>query len=200
MKITKIEGQAKDKGRYSVFVDGKFSFGISELGLIESKLSIGQELSAEELDSHKENAKKDKLYNRVLALIVRRPRSRWEIEDYLRRKNTDKVLSAEVISMLESKGYVDDLDFARRWVNNRRLLKSISRRKLRLELKQKRVAEDIISQVMEEDGTDELEVLRQEIEKKRRQTRYQDEIKLMQYLSRQGYSYGDIKEALTNDR
>lgn len=200
MKITKIENQAKDKGRYSVFVDDKFAFGISELGLIQSKLRIGQELSNDEFEDLKAEAKKDKIYNLVLALIMRRRRSRWEIEDYLRRKQTDDQLAGEIIRVLEAKGYVDDLDFARRWVDNRRLLKSISKRKLRLELKQKRISEDLIDQVLSEDETDELEVLKQEIEKKRRQSRYQDETKLMQYLARQGYSYGDIKEALAGDR
>jgi len=53
--------------------------------------------------------------------------------------------------------------------------------------------------VLEEDETDERQVLRELIERKRRQAKYQDNIKLMQYLSRQGFSYGDIKSALEDN-
>jgi regulatory protein len=198
MLISKIEQQAKVKDRYSVFVDGKFTFGISELGLINSGLKVGQELSGAELENLKNEAKLDKLYNQVLALIVRRPRSQWEIENYLKQKGVEEDTAQELVRQLEDKGYIDDLDFARRWVSNRRLLKNISRRKLEVELRQKRVGDVVIKQAMSEDQTSELEVLKQEIEAKRRQSRYKDDQKLMQYLARQGYGYGDIKQALTD--
>lgn len=197
MKITKIEQQIKAKGRYSVFVDDKFAFGISELGLINSGLKIGQELSDAGLEDLKAEAKADKLYNQTLSLIMRRPRSRWEIETYLKKKSADEQVSGQILNTLTEKGFVDDVDFARRWVENRRLLKSISKRKLELELLQKRVNDAVIKQVLAEDETEEIEVLKKEIEKKRQQTRYQDETKLMQYLARQGYGYGDIKQALS---
>lgn len=196
MTISKIEQQVKTKDRYSVFVDGKFSFWVSELGLINLGLKVGQELSGEELEKLKNDAKSDKLFNQVLALIVRRARSQWEIENYLRQKKVDQDMADAVVSQLTTKGYINDLDFARRWVDNRRLLKNISKRKLELELRQKRVGDEVIKQVMGGDEVSELEVIKREIIKKRQQSRYNDETKLMQYLARQGYSYGDIKQAL----
>ena len=199
MKITKIEMQAKRKDRYSVFVDDKFAFGISELGLIESGLKIGQEFNKDELEGLKTDAKKDRVYNQALALIVRRPRSQWELQDYLRRKGIEESVATEIMSKLADKGFVDDKDFARRWVENRRLLKPLSRRKLELELRQKRVPDSDIKQALVDDETEEYDVLLQEVEKKRKQSRYQDDLKLMQYLSRQGYNYDDIKRALAAD-
>ena len=53
--------------------------------------------------------------------------------------------------------------------------------------------------VLAEDKVDEFEVLKAEVEKKRRQPKYQDDLKLMQYLARQGYTYDDIKRALADD-
>lgn len=199
MKITKIEAQVKTRGRYSVFVDGKFAFGMSELGLIESGLKTGQEYSKEELEKLKDEANTDKIYNMALGLIARRPRSKWEIENYLRRKEMDSVSSQAIITKMESKGFIDDFDFSKRWVENRRLLKPTSKRKLELELRAKRVKGDVIKRVLDEDEADEFNVLLQEVEKKRRQTRYRDNDKLMQYLARQGYSYEDIKRALASD-
>ena len=196
MKITAIKQQVKDHARYSIFVDDKFSFGLSELGLINSGIKIGQEISEEDLVGYKDTSELDKLYVRVLNLLARRPRSEWEIRDNLKRKHVDPEKIDTILNMLSKRGYVDDKEFATRWVENRRLLKSISRRKLVVELKQKRISEDVISEVIAQDETDELEVLRDEIAKKRRQTRYQEDSKLIAYLARQGYNYGDIKQAL----
>lgn len=196
MNITKIEAQIKTPGRYSVFVDGQFAFGISELGLINSGLRIGQELLNDELESLKDQAKTDKVYNQTLSLIMRRPRSKWEIESYLKRKGHGQAMRVEIINMLSEKNFVDDEDFARRWIESRRLLKNTSRRKLTMELKQKRVPDEIIDAVLTEDDTDEVQVIKAEIAKKRRTSRYRDDTKLMQYLARQGYRYDDIKKAL----
>ncbi len=199
MKITKIEAQVKTKGRYSVFVDDVFAFGMSELGLIEHGLKIGQEYSKEELDKLKQDANTDKIYNMTLGLIARRPRSQWEIENYLRGKEVDEDARQAIVARLLEKKFIDDADFARRWVENRRLLKPISKRKLQLELRAKRVSDSVIQHVLSQDDTEEIDVLRQEVEKKRRQLRYQDNTKLMQYLARQGYSYDDIKRVLSGD-
>lgn len=129
-------------------------------------------------------------------LVARRPRSRWELEEYLRRKDSPDPLSQQILNKLSENGYVDDLAFARLWVENRRLLRPTSRRRLIQELRQKRVSQEVIDQVLTEDMTDERQELRLLVEKKRRQTKYQDDLKLMQFLARQGFSYGDIKEVL----
>jgi SOS response regulatory protein OraA/RecX len=81
-------------------------------------------------------------------------------------------------------------------VRNRRLLKPVSVRRLKQELRQKRIADDIAEQVLAADETDDRAVLRELIARKRRQTKYQDDLRLMQYLARQGFGYQDIKNAL----
>ena len=169
---------------------------MSENALLNSSLRIGQEFSEQELAQLQETASTDKALDRVLGLLARRPRSTWEIQDYLKRKDVDEVVAQEVLVTLQDKGYVNDEDFARRWVENRRLLKLTSARRLRQELRQKRVSDNIIDTVLEADETDEKQVLKDLIIRKQTQSRYKDATKLMQYLSRQGFSYGDIKDAL----
>jgi regulatory protein len=164
---------------------------------MNSGLRIGRELTTAELDELKDTAKQDKAYNQTLGLISRRPRSEWEIRDYLKRKEYDPELIDQTVARLRKGSWLDDLDFARRWVENRRLLKSTSKRRLQQELKLKRVADDIIKQVLDEDETDEKAVLAELIKRKRQQSRYQDQQKLMAYLMRQGYNYGDVKEVLS---
>lgn len=197
MKITAIKQQAKRTDRYSIFVDDKYAFSLSESGLIESRLHSGQELDAVQLKKLKKAAGFDKAYYNALRYVAMRPRSEWEVQTYLARKEVDSAAAQEVIRRLRDLRLLSDLDFARAWVANRHLLKSVSQRHLRLELKVKHVPEDIIAQVLQEDQTDERDALRRLIAKKR--ARYPDQRKLIQYLARQGFNYDDIKSALTEE-
>ena len=199
MKITNIKQQMRRQDRYSIYVDGKYAFSFSENELIASGLHSGQELSDQDLHGLKDQAVLDKAYDRTLNLISHRPRSAWELRDYLKRKDYDEEVSAHTMQRLQDRGYVDDADFARRWVETRRLLRSNSQRRLRQELLQKHITTDIIDQVLSADETDERQVLRDLIDRKRKQTKYQDNLKLMQYLSRQGFNYEDIKTTLAEE-
>jgi regulatory protein len=115
----------------------------------------------------------------------------------LQRKEVDKEAAAEIIRRLRDLRLLSDLDFARSWVANRRVLKSTSKRRLRLELMQKHVSDEVIAQVLAEDTTDERQALRDLVEKKRR--RYHDPQKFMRYLAGQGFSYDDIKSVIEEE-
>ncbi len=196
MKITDIKQQIKRKDRYSIYIDGKYSFSLSEFGLLNKRLIIGQEILDSEFSKLQSDAVEDKSYSQCIDLLSRRQRSEWEMRQYLIRKTYKDEVINETIKQLFDKGYLDDYSFARSWLENRRKLKGSSSRKIRLELMQKHINEEIISKVLSEDDTSEIELLVSFINKKRRQTRYQDNEKLIAYLSRQGFNYGDIKTAL----
>lgn len=198
MKITDIKQQVKRQDRYSIYVDGKYAFSFSEHELLSSSLRINQEFTPDELEKLKKTAVEDKAYMRALDLLMRRFRSEWELRDYLKRKEYTPDIIDKIINRLSGAGYVNDKKFATSWVENRRLLKSTSKRKLQMELRQKRIADDVIQEVLSEDETDERQVLKDLIAKKQMQTRYQDPQKLMAYLMRQGFNYDDVKSAMQN--
>lgn len=197
MKITAIKQQVKRPDRYSVYLDEKYSFSLREAELIKLGLHSGQEISEEQLADYRDESAFGKWYDKTLNLLSFRLRSEWELRDYLRRKDCPPEIAEKVLNKLSTSNYVNDEQFAKRWVENRRLLKATSRRRLSQELRQKRISTDIIDRVLSDDKeeTDEREVLRQLVEKKR--ARYPDQAKLMQYLARQGYSYEDIKSVLS---
>lgn len=195
MKITAIKQQAKRTDRYSVFVDGAFAFGLSEAALIENQLASGQELDQVRLKELKKIAGLDKAYGNALRYVALRQRSEWELRDYFRRKQLDDAAAGQIIERLRSLDLVNDLAFARAWVANRRQLKTVSKRRLQLELKQKHVPDEDIRQVLEEDEADERSELRALVAKKH--ARYPDDQKLMHYLARQGFSFDDIKAVLS---
>lgn len=198
MQITQIRQQIKQAGRYSVFIDNKYSFSLSESALLELKIAVGQEFDNDKIKELKNASGADKAYNQALRYIAIRPRSIWEMESYLKRKQVDDDTVHNILNKLSNLSLLGDLAFARAWVQNRRLLKITSKRKLTQELRQKRLDDETINRVLSEDETDEREILKQLIVKKRQQSRYKDKLKLMQYLSRQGFNYDDIKVTIDN--
>ena len=200
MKITSIQTQVKNTNRYSVFVDGKYSFSLGADALLQSHLVTGDELTEADIRTYKKLSAEDKAFSLSLAFVVRRMRSEGELQDYFKRKEYAPELAEQITGRLKKLNFVDDEEFARRWVENRRLLKATSTKKLRLELRQKKVSNDIIQKVLEEDETDERSVLRGLVEKKRKLSKYRDDSqKLMRYLASQGFSYDDIKHAMANN-
>jgi regulatory protein len=196
VKITSIKQQLKHAGRYSIFVDGKYAFSLSETALLESKLVNGQELTAQQVRDLKKLSADDKVYAMALRYAAMRPRSVWEMEFYLRRKQASPALSKSILNKLSNIALLDDEKFARAFVNDRQLLRPTSRRKMVAELRQKHIANDIIEQVVGNESETEQTALRTIITRKRQQAKYQDNLKLMQYLARQGFNYNDIKTAL----
>ncbi len=198
MKITAIKRQVKKQDRYSVFVDESYLFSLGEGQLVESGLHTGQELTETQAQNYKKISDNGKIFDKVLNYLSYRQRTVWELRDYLRRKEASEDQTEFVIEKCVRLNLVDDEKFAKAWVQSRRLGKPTSQRKLRSELAAKRVSGTIIDSVLSDDRneSDELDILKNLAIKKR--NRYPDDTKLMQYLARQGFNYGDIKQVLDN--
>ena len=221
MKITKIQQQIKRKDRYSVYVDEKYLFSLSEYQLVASGLRLGQELTAEEVENFAKESQFGKAYERSLNYVMIRPRSEKEIRDYLTRTflypkpksyidkagqrhfikqtvDTPQVseMIERVMERLQEKGYINDESFALSWVTSRQIHKKPSQRKLEQELRVKGIKSEIIATVLQKSDINEKDNLAELVTKKRRLTRYQDKSKLTHYLLRQGFGYDDIKEVL----
>jgi len=197
--ITAIKQQERLKGRYSIYIDDKYAFSLSADALLDAKIAAGLAVSEPQLKAYKKLPADDKAYSLALAYVVRRMRSEGELKDYFRRKGYEEALSEVLLARLSRLGLVDDAKFAEAWVRNRRLLKPVSKRRLLQELRQKHIASEIVEQVLKDAEADEVTVLKELIARKRKQLKYQDNLKLMQYLARQGFGYDDIKSALIDE-
>lgn len=195
MKITAIKQQQKRADRYSFYVDGAYAFSLSESALLESGLASGQELDAAGLERYKQLSQDDKLFGRALRYVALRPKSEWELRAYLEKHRSPAPLTKQITNKLKDLDLINDQKFAAAYVHDRLLLRPTSRRRIKLELAKKRVPKDIIDELLAEQS--DTDTLQEVIAKKRRQSKYQDDIKLMQYLARQGYNYSDIKDALS---
>src|SRR4051812_40126627 len=117
MKITAVKQQIKRPDRYSVYIDERFSFALSETELLRLGLHSGQELTESEVESFKDDSVRDKARYQALGQVSRRQRSEWELRDYLKRKDYTPEVIEKVIEWLREYGYVDDKKFADAWVN-----------------------------------------------------------------------------------
>ncbi len=197
MKITNLKQGVRNENRVNVFVDGKFSFSLDIVQVVDLGVKIGKELASEEFEELKKASEFGKLYQRALEKALTRPHSKKEIRDYLNKKVFEKKLDKkyidEIIDRLEAKKYIDDLKFAEYYADNRFVKKGISRKRLKMELMKKGVDKKLIDEVLERRNDE--EELEKMILKKR--SRYDDE-KLTQYLCRQGFSYELVKEKIQN--
>jgi len=213
MKITALTTQQKDPIRVNVMVDGKFRFSLDIYQLADLGVKVGREYGEQELTELETESQFGKLYARALEYCLMRPHSSREVRDYLYRKTLNtrykskrtgelkerlgvsKAVTERVFDRLAEKGYIDDEKFARFWVENRNLRKGASKRKLQAELQSKGIDRPIIEKYLAGTTRRDEDELQKIIAKKR--SRYEDEQKFMQYLARQGFSYDDIKAALT---
>ncbi|MEO7617744.1 MAG: RecX family transcriptional regulator [Candidatus Saccharibacteria bacterium] len=195
--ITDIRKQKKSDQRFSIFIDDTYSFGLGDLELSASSLRIGTNLSEAEVSEWKEKTEANRAYFQGLFFLSFRLRSVFEIREYLKKKDWDSEVIELTIERLSQEGQLDDLVFARAWIQTRQLQRSRSKSHLRSELMLKRIDRDLIDEALSElDEEGEDAALDRLIEKMRRQSRYSDDKKLAEYLGRQGFKYGDIKKAL----
>jgi regulatory protein len=137
------------KKKVNIFIDGSFSFSISEEIAATSGLKVGQHLPAEQIDKLKEADLFHNCFGAALNYLSYRPRSEAEMRQRLHRRGfTDEVVDKAII-VLKERRLIDDVAFAQYWKDNRLSFRPRSRRLLRLELRQKGVAAEITNEVVE---------------------------------------------------
>lgn len=211
MKITGISVQVRDSNRVNVSVDGKYRFSLDVFQVGDLGLRIGKEYSEEELQALEVESQFGRMYARALEYSMVRPRSVKEMRDYLWRKTLSRKVKTKtgevverpgvsqevtdrVLERLVDRGYVDDEKFTQFWVEYRHARKGTSLRRLKLELAQKGVARETVDRIVSESERNDKSELEKIIAKK--QARYPDRQKFIQYLMRQGFSYDDVVSAV----
>jgi len=193
-KITALKYQKRRRDRVSVYLNGRFAFGVPEI--VAARLKVGQSLSDAEIEALQEHGSVEEAYNRALDYLSYRPRSQAEIVTYLQRHDVPDVQAEEVVERLKAAGLVDDEAFAQFWVENREQFRPRGPRALRYELQRKGIGQEAIDQALE--GVDPFAGAYQAAAKKARQLSHLDQPeffrKLVDYLARRGFGFDVAKE------
>jgi regulatory protein len=192
-EITGIKVQKKNPERVSVYLDGEYAFGLSRI--TAAWLQIGQRLSEEKINSLREQDESEVAYQRALILLNHQQRTSHEIRQKLIEKGFSSTRVEEVVDRLTQAGLVEDGQYALLWVENRNTYHPRSRRLIRMELRQKGVAEDQIDQALlgsAEDDELATQAAMQQIRKYSDLDWPEFRKKMSAFLLRRGFSYGTV--------
>jgi regulatory protein len=197
-KITSIKPQKK-KGRFNIFIDGVFAFGIDEINLAANRLVVGKEISPEEKSRLEKESAIGKLFESVLRFLSFRPRSETEVRRFLTKKEADPEEQQQVVSHAKALGFLDDQKFAEWWVTQRQTFRPKGIRAVKHELQQKGI-DRLILNSLETSPETEISQGKRLMEKKLPQWRHlpprDRRKKALEYLLRRGFSWEAAKTAV----
>ena len=146
-KISGLRFQKKKRDWVSVYVEGEYAFSLPAVKAVS--LHVGQYLTDGEIEGFLRLQAEEKAYEQAVRFLGYRPRSKSEVERYLKKKKAAPETIGVVIRRLDDAGYLDDEAFARFWVDNRMQFSPRGRRALEYELRSKGVDEQVIRRVLD---------------------------------------------------
>lgn len=200
MRITALKYQVKNPDRVNVSLDGSYSFSLTAAQVLEAKLSVGKDLTDEDVLTLKEASFDGKLYMRALRWCFMRPRTEHEVRQYIRRSLIRNAVPKEksgqkittFVDELKTKNAFSDKVFVEWWLERRSSSKK-STRMLENELRSKGISAHLIKNLLH---NDEASALRELIVKHSNKSKYAEQKKFINYLMNKGFSYSSIVEAL----
>lgn len=151
------------------------------------------------------------LLNASFRFLSFRPRSAKEIEDFLQKKTKTIYVHPDVYKHVADRltelGYIDDAKFAAWWIEARQKTKPKGMRLIRLELKKKGIAQDIIEEILHNDSSDEhidhvseedlaLAAIQKKKEIWKRLPKLEQKKKMYDFLGRRGFSFEVIRRII----
>lgn len=200
--ITSIK-QQKNKNRVNVYLDDKYGFGIDLDNFVILKLKVGQELTDSEVEKAVKTAEYQKTLDKLLRFAMVRPRSEKEIKDYFQRKKIHDSMHEPLMEKLSHLELVDDLKFAKWWVDQRQNFKPKTKRILKIELTKKGIVREIINTVLDETPIDEAKMAQDLLARKAYKWKglehREAKQKMSQYLAGKGFSWDIIERVIKID-
>ncbi len=162
----------------------------------ETRDHLKHKRSKREIENRQSLRNREKLKNETKAERAERKAREKKFHSYLKTKELPLFTDADIeriIARLLEKGYLNDANFAKFYIENRFVKKGVSEKRLRQELVKKGINSDLIEQVISESPRNAAEEIQKIIRRKR--AKYDNE-KLISYLVRQGFDYQQSKDAV----
>lgn len=212
VKITALEYQKKNPNRVNIFVDGQFKFGVHVNHVVNYSLYKDKEITDSEI---KEILRKDivtRLYERSANLLSNSQKTTEQIRQYIYRiycnnkddyKNIEEigidVIQDEIVEKLKEVKLLNDYEFAISYIRAYYLIKPVSLFELQGKLRTKGLDNNDIEKAIQDTELDELEMIKFALLKKfRTESIKKGDNKVIQYLSRKGFSW-DLISGLIQD-
>lgn len=199
MEITSVEKNKKNKDRLSIYVDGKFSFSISENNYVSLNLYDNLVLTEETIDYIKNtlNFREAKsIAVRYLSVVHRTDK---EVRGKLQEEGYDTRCIEQVIDELKALGYINNKLYAQKYVFDRSKLKPVSKRLMKQKLLSRGIADDVADEVLEDWKVEDIDVAENLLKRKFGKYDLTDENilkKAYSFLLHRGFSHDTIRDAI----
>lgn len=190
--ISKISPQ-KRKGRYNIFIDDDFAFGVDEEVLLKFNLTKGIHVSKELQAEIESEESYYKAYQRTLNYLTYSLRSEKQIRDYLKKHEVEQY-SDRMIEHFKRLKLLDDLNYAESYVRTMANVNQKGPRNVEMDLKQKGISDEKILTALDEYPYEQQFENAQDLAEKRwrrakNDSRIEGIQKVKQYLVNKGYSF-----------
>lgn len=195
MIVTDIKPQAKNSKRVNLYLDGKFYCGLELFTVMKHRVKIGNDYTANEIIDIQIAEEEGVCLNYALNLLSKSVKTEKEIIAKLKKRGYVSEIIDKVIFKLKDYGYVNDEEFAEKYINS--YSKNKGKRLLKSELKLKGVSDAIIEDKFLS-VENELETAIKIAEKyvKNKPVDIKTKQKCYKYLLSKGFSYDDSKTAV----
>ena len=193
-KITSIEVQKKQRGRFSVFIDGEFSFGISDIDLYNLGLAVGDVVTEEQMALIEETIDVQKCRDYAVNLVSKKMYTKKEIAEKMQKKGFSKTATDGVMDILEEYGYVNDDLYAEMYCEYQS--RKFGAKKIRYDLQMKGISQEIIQKhICKIENRDELmELVKLKI--KGKTVDIKERQKIVRHFLSKGFDYDAVKSCI----
>lgn len=193
--VTQIELYRKSK--YKIYLNDEFAFVLYKGELKKADIREGEVLSEEQYQDIYDGILKKRAIRRAMYLLKSMDRTEHQIREKLRENLYPQEAIDAAVAYVSSYRYVDDQDYARRYVDAKSRTKS--RRKIEQELSGKGVSKEQIEEAVQSAECDDRKLIREIVLKKGRNIDLQDQKekqKLIRHLQYKGFSWEDIRSVM----
>lgn len=200
--ITSIRPQKFKKEWFNLFLDDKFAFSLPAETLVKAGLAENQIISSEKVAALIEENDFFTTYDKVLNFLSFRPRSKFEISQYLSKKEVGEKTKDKIMDKIKKLGFLDDEKFARWLVEQRSGTRPKGKYFLEEELRQKGVDKPLIKELMgelrpkESDFELAQKLALNKLENWKNLPSKEVKNKLFGFLFRRGFSYEVVGEVI----
>lgn len=146
LKIEKFTKMAN--GMYRLLLENGTNIFAHEDLILQKDLLLTKEINDEDIDNIDKLNNNYNAYDLAIKYISNKLRSCYEIEQYLIKKEIDEKNISEVINKLKKQKYIDDLVFAKAFLNDRIKFTNYGPYKIKRELEERKVSNEIIEEVL----------------------------------------------------
>lgn len=202
-KISKIEAQ-KRRGRYNIYVDGKYAFPVAESVLVKFRLMKGMEVDKDLVREITTADQQAQAYSKILDYLSYQMRSESEVLKKLRDLETPEEFIAPIMEKLRGQRLVDDHQYALSYVQTMMITSLKGPGVIRQHLRLKKVGENDIDDALTKFTIDQQKENASKLAKKlfkryRNQPTFRQEQKVRQGIMTKGYStelFDQIKDTV----